>query len=148
MEITEEQRAALVDVDMFVAGALACVDRDRKETMLGWALDDLDRAGGVAKARFMLFLLADETHGMMRFATEVERPAVQNLIDLWTREAAGERVANAAWAAAGDAAMAAAWAAARGAAEDAAEDAARDAAWDAAIGVQINQLRNEMRRVL
>jgi hypothetical protein len=93
-------------------------------------------------ARFMLWLFADEKHGVIRFVPAKtfpkQRAALEIVVHLYRRKLAGDDpserewsdAARAAWAAEAAAAAAAAWAAA--AAAWAAAEAAAKAAWAAA----------------
>lgn len=68
--------------------------------------------------KFMHWLLVDPEHGVIRFATDAERPAIEAVAALHLRAIHGEQVLDEEWAAA--------WAAARAAASAAAINAQRD----------------------
>lgn len=98
----------------------------------------------LATHRFMHWLLADPEHGVIRFATDAERPAIEAVAALHVRAINGDVVLDKEWAAARAAAWDAAWdaagAAAGAAARAAAWAAAGAAAWDAAWETQLDKL--------
>ena len=98
------------------------------------------------ESEFLHWLLVDPEHGVIRFATEDERPCIEAVADLHKRALQGNVVLDEewrrAWDAARDAAWDAAWAAARDAAWAAARDAARDAARAAARAAQRQKLES------
>ena len=76
------------------------------------------------ESQFLHWLLVDPEHGVIRFATEKERPAIEAVANLHQRAINGNVVLDEEWAAA----------------RAAARDAAWDAAWDAAIKKQNQKL--------
>jgi hypothetical protein len=92
---------------------------------------DLSKVGN----RFMVWLLIDPDHGVVRYADERGADAIRAVAALHERVAEGDTVTDAAWTAARETAWTAAraaWDAAWYAAEAAARDAARAAGWAAA----------------